>query len=160
MIYKNTPLYLCLFMLDATHLFLLAAAELVLQRQTGSFLAGSLTCTLWCLPNIWQRRGGGAARSSTSFQVFQCDNNILARAIMSQKSPYSDVITNIFPSSEVNILWHRTLQHGVFLFTSWDESMHHLNFHHNSQHGGWKTCPPVLNKENTKNPTRMSFTSH
>lgn len=104
--------------------------------------------------------GGGAARSSTSFQVFQCDNNILARAIMSQKSPYSDVITNIFPSSEVNILWHRTLQHGVFLFTSWDESMHHLNFHHNSQHGGWKTCPPVLNKENTKNPTRMSFTSH
>lgn len=82
-------------------MILLAAAELVLHRQTGSFF-GQQFDVYFRVPAKYLAGGmleGGmhtvAAQSSTSFQVFHWDNNILAHAIMSQKSPYSKVITNI-----------------------------------------------------------------
>lgn len=71
-------------------------------KQSGSILAGSLTCTSGHLPNTlnWKIQEGRthtvAPQSSTSFQVFPCVSSIPAHAIMSQKSPYSNIITNIY----------------------------------------------------------------
>lgn len=43
-------------------------------------------------------------------------------------------------------LWYSSLQQSQFVLTSWDESMHRLDFH-NTQRGGWESCPPP--SENT-----------
>lgn len=60
-------------------------------------LAGSLRCTVATRQQFRYLAGGTlAVCRHTSFQVFQCDSNILTHAITSQKSPYSHVITNYY----------------------------------------------------------------
>lgn len=50
-----------------------------------------------------------------------------------------------FQAKGENILWYSSLQQGVFVLTSWDESMHHLNFHNTNtlNKAGRKPAPPT-----------------